>query len=102
MFDIVNLLFLTLLGVRWDAGFSLAAPGWGCSLSAAGGLLAVASLAAERGLYRTRAQKLLLHGSVAQARELWRTGVVAPRHVESSQFKDQTRLSCTGRRTLRH
>ena len=33
---------------------------------------------------------------------MWRTGLVAPRHVGSSQIRDQTRVPCTGRRILNH
>ena len=35
-----------------------------------------------------------------QAQTLWNTGFVAPRHVESSQTRDQTRVPCTGRQIL--
>ena len=38
----------------------------------------------------------------AEAQQLWRTGLVAPRHVGSSQIRDQTRVPCTGRRILNH
>ena len=41
-------------------------------------------------------------GSRAQAQELWPTGLVAPRHVESSQTKDQTCDLCIGRRIPNH
>lgn len=39
-------------------------------------------------------------GPGAQTRRLWRTGIAAPWHVESSQTKDRTRVPCTGRRLL--
>ena len=39
-----------------------------------------------------RLQQLQLAGSRAQAQELWRTGLVASRHVESSQTRARTRV----------
>ena len=33
---------------------------------------------------------------------LWSTGLVAPRHVESSRTRDQTRVTCIDERTLNH
>ena len=50
----------------------------------------------------SRAQQLQLAGSRAQAQQLWRTGLVAPRHVGSSRTRAQTRVSCTGRRIIDH
>ena len=38
----------------------------------------------------------------AQAQQLWLTGVVAPRHVGSSQTRARTRVPCIGRQTLNH
>ena len=38
----------------------------------------------------------------AQAQQLWLTGLVAPRHVGSSQTKAQTRVPCIGRQILNH
>ena len=38
----------------------------------------------------------------AQAQQLWLTGVVAPRHVGSSQTRAQTRAPCIGRQILNH
>ena len=38
----------------------------------------------------------------AQAQQLWLTGLVAPRHVGSSQTRARTRVPCIGRRTLNH
>ena len=48
------------------------------------------------------AQWLWLMGSRAQAQKLWRTGLVAPRHVGSSRIRDRTRVPCIGRRVLDH
>ena len=38
----------------------------------------------------------------AQARQLWLTGLVAPRHVGSSQTRARTHVPCIGRRILNH
>ena len=38
----------------------------------------------------------------AQAQQLWLTGVVAPRHVGSSQTRARTRVPCIGRQILNH
>ena len=38
----------------------------------------------------------------AQAQQLWLTGLVAPRHVGSSQTRAQTRVPCVGRQILNH
>ena len=48
------------------------------------------------------AQQLWLTGSRAQAQQLWRTGLAAPRHVGSSRTRDRTRVPCIGRRILNH
>ena len=76
----------------------------------AGGLLiAVASPAAEPGLWAcglqelpTWAQELRFSGFRAQAQQLWSTGLVAPKYVGSSLIRDQTCVSCIGRRILYH
>ena len=66
-------------------GFSLAAESRGYSPVAVHGLLiVVASLLMEHGPYST--------DSKAAAR----TGLVAPRYVESSWIRDQTHVSCIG------
>ena len=49
-----------------------------------------------------QAQQLWLMGSRAQAQQLWRTVLVAPRHVGSSQTRARTRVPCIGRRILNH
>ena len=38
----------------------------------------------------------------AQAQQLWLTGLVAPRHVGSSQTRARTRVPCIGRQVLNH
>ena len=50
----------------------------------------------------TQAQQLQLPSSRAQAQSLWHKGLIAPKHVGSSQTRDQTRVSFTGRRILYH
>ena len=65
-------------------------------------LIAVASLVAEHGLQARGLQQLWLAGSRAQAQQLWRTGLVALRHVGSSRTRARTCVLCTGRRILNH
>ena len=50
-----------------------------------------------RGLSCCRAQP-----PDAQAQQLWLTGLVAPRHVGSSQTRARTRVSCISRQILNH
>ena len=56
-----------------------------------------ASVVVARGL-----QQLWLAGSRAQARQLWRTGLVAPRHIGSSRTRAHTRVPCIDRQILNH
>ena len=81
------------------AGSSLDAEGALSSCSARASHC-VASLVVERRLEGPWAQQLQLPGSWLQAQQLWRAGLVAPRHVGSSWFRDRTRVSCIGRRIL--
>ena len=48
------------------------------------------------------AQQLWLAGSRAQAQQLWRTGLVVPRHVGFSRTRARTRVPCIGRQILNH
>ena len=50
----------------------------------------------------TWAQQLWLTGSRVQAQQLWCTGLVAPRHVGSSQTRARAHVPCIGRRILNH
>ena len=50
----------------------------------------------------TWAQQLWLVGSRTQAKQSWRTGFVALRHVGSSRTRDRTRVPCIGRQILNH
>ena len=43
-----------------------------------------------------------LNSCGTRAQQLWRTGLVAPRHVGSSQTRARTRVPCIGRRILNH
>ena len=38
----------------------------------------------------------------SRAQQLWRTGLVAPQHVGSSQTRDRIHVPCIGRRILNH
>ena len=49
-----------------------------------------------------QAQQFWLVGSRVQAQQLWRMGLVAPRHVGSSRPRAQTRVPCVGRQILNH
>ena len=51
----------------------------------------------HRGLSYCRAQ-----APDAQAQQLWPTGLVAPRHVGSSQTRARTHVPCIGRQILNH
>ena len=57
---------------------------------------------AEQGLQGRGLQQLWLEGSRAQAQQLWRTGLVALRHVGSSWTRACTCVPCVGRRILNH
>ncbi|KAJ8788575.1 hypothetical protein J1605_005306 [Eschrichtius robustus] len=50
----------------------------------------------------TMALTLFAQAPDAQAQWLWLTGLVAPRHVGSSQTKARTRVPCIGRQILNH
>ena len=78
----------------WRAGATL------CCGAVCGLLIVVASLVVEHRLQACGLQQLWLAGSRAQARSLWRTGLVAPRHVGSSRTRAQTCVTCIGRRIL--
>ena len=65
-------------------------------------LIAAASLVGAHELWARRLQWWHRLGSRAQAQELWHVVSVAPRHVGSSQTRDQTRVPCIGRQILNH
>ena len=97
------ILFLAALGLHCCAQAFSSCGEWGLLFTVVRGLLiAVASLVAEHGLQARRLQQLWLTGSRAQAQQLWRTGLVAPRHVGSSRTRARTCVPCIGRRILNH
>ena len=74
-------------------GLSLVAASKGYCLAAVYRLLtAVVSLVVEHRLQALRLQQLQRVGSRVLAQHLWSTGLVAPRHVGSSQTRDQTHV----------
>ena len=91
-------------------GLSLVAASRGCSSLQCAGfslpwLLLLQSTGSRHAGFSscgTWAQQLLLAGSRAQAQQLWRTGLVAPRHVGSSLTRARTRVPCIGRWILNH
>ena len=74
----------------------------GHSLAVECRLLITAASLMQDGLSGKWAQELQLPGSRAQAQQLWCTGLVAPRHVESSWIRGGTCVPCTGRQILYH
>ena len=90
-FKVFVYLFMAVLGLRFlFEGF--------LQLWQAGATLHRGARASHyRGLSCCRAQ-----APEAQAQQLWFTGLVAPRHVGSSQTRAQTRVPCIGRQTLNH
>ena len=48
-------------------------------------------------LWNTESRHTGVSGCSTQAQQLWHTGLVALRHVESTQTTDRTRVPCTGR-----
>ena len=72
-------------------------------------LIAVASLVAVTGSRHagflrcsTWTQKPWLTSSSAQAQWSWRTSIAAPWHMGCFPARDQTHVSCIGRRTMYH
>ena len=57
---------------------------------------------AVRGPLTIAASRCGAQAPDAQAQQLWLTGLVAPRHVGSSQARARTRVPCIGRQTLNH
>ena len=78
-------------------GLSSSCREWGLLSSCGEGLLiTVAFLVTEHGLVGTG------FTCSSSAPSLWCRGLVAPRHVRSSAIRNQTRVSCIGRRILYH
>ena len=96
-------LFRAALGLCCYARAFSSCGKWGLLFIAVLGLLiVVASLVVENGLQACGLQQLWHAGPRAQAQQLWRTGLAAPRHVGSSWTRAQTRVPCIGRRILNH
>ena len=91
IFIFLNLfLFMAVLGLRFCArAFS--------SCSERGPLFIVV-----RGPVTIAASRCRAQAPDAQAQQLWLTGLVAPRHVGSSQTRARTRVPCIGRQTPNH
>ena len=98
---------LGLIAVR---GLSLVAASGGYSLFQCAGfslrwlllLQSTGSSCAGFNSCGTWSPQLWLVGSRAQAQQLWRTGLVAPRHMRSSWTRARTHVPCIGRRILNH
>ena len=92
-------LCLAVLGLRCCVGFSLVVvTGGPSSLRYLGVSLQWLLLLLNTGSRVHGLQQLWLAGSRAQAQQLWLRGLVAVQHVGSSQIRDQTPVSCIGRR----
>ena len=89
-------LFIGCLGLRSCEGFSLVAGSKGYSSFSAWLLILVASLVAEKALGCVGFSSYYALSSCG-SEALWCPGLAAPRHMESSQARDQTCVSCTGR-----
>ena len=95
----LNLLYLFLAALLCVGFLQLRRAG--LLFVAVGGLLtAVVSLVAEHRLQARGLQQLWHMSSRAQAQQLWHTGLVAPRHVGSSQTRDRAHVPCIGRQIL--
>ena len=97
-------LFTYLFWLPWvfaaECRLSLVVESRGCSLIVVHRLTAVASLVAEHRPEGTWASVLRHVGSRTGIQQLWHMGLVAPRHMESSQTRDH--FPCIGRRILTH
>ena len=94
-------LLLAVLGLHCCAWAFFSCSEQGLLFGAVRGLLiAVASLVVEHRLQARSLQQLWHVGSRAQAQQLWCTGLVALRHVGSSQTRDRTCVPCIGRQIL--
>ena len=96
-------LFLAVLGLGCCAwAFSSCGEQGLLFIVVCGLLTAVASLVVEHRPQACGLQQLWLAGSRSQAQQLWCTGLVAPRHVGSSQTRARTHVPCIGRQILNH
>ena len=95
-------LFMAVLGLSCYADFSLVAVTRGSSPVLVCRLLIVVVSLVEAVFRERGLQWLQLPSSRVQAQQLWCTGLVAQLHVESSQARDQTHVSCIEKRILYH
>ena len=97
-------LFLAVLGLRCcPRAFSSCGKRGHSSLWCAGfSLWSLGSRHMGFSSCSTWAQQLRLVGCRVQAQQLWHTGLVAPRHVGSSQTRARTHVPCIGRQTPNH
>ena len=79
-------------------GLSLVVTGGRSTLGNLGVSLRWLLLLLNTGCRAPGLQQLWLTGSRAQAQQLWLRGLVALQHVGSSQIRNQTPVTCTGRR----
>ena len=82
---------MAVLGLRFCARAFSSCGKWGASL--------------HRGARASHCRGLSCCGAQApdaQAQQLWLTGLVAPRHVGSSQTRARTLVPCIGRQILNH
>ena len=87
---------MAVLGLRFCVRAFSSCGKWGPLFIAVRGPLTIVA-SPYRGLSRCGAQ-----APDAQAQQLWLTGLVAPRHVGSSQTRARTHVPCIGRQTLNH
>ena len=96
-FTIHSFFFLKYLFIYGCVGSSFLCEGF-LQLRQAGSTL-------HRGAQASHYRGLSYCGAQApdvQAQQLWLTGLVAPRHVGSSQTRARTRVPCIGRQILNH
>ena len=94
--QMILVLFSGCAGSSLLHGLSLAVQ-MGAALAAVPGLLV-----AGHGIGGMQASVAVAAGLGAQAQQLWRPGLAAPRHVGSSWIRDPTCVSCTGTWVLYH
>ena len=98
--DHIKFFFLILfiyLFIYGCVGFSFLCEGFLLLRQVGATLHRSAQASHHRGLSCCRVQ-----ATDAQAQQLWLTGLVAPRHVGSSQTRAQTHVPCIGRQILNH
>ena len=101
LFFFLIYLFMAVLGLRFCArAFSSCGKRGPLFIAVRGPLTIAASFVAEHRLQTRRLSSCGSRALDAQAQQLWLTGLVAPRHVGSSQTRARTHVPCIGRQTL--